>query len=546
MAYENPYQAPTLTGYNSAPPSDDGQRTSSNVVRWATHLLKIGNPLKAFAQAVSSEVLAAFDLLPTRLNIPAWQLGPTAAETAAGVTVVSLRYDESVANRYANNTTPGTTDMTAAIQAALDVHHNGGKEARLLPETYLSGAINWPGNNLTLRGTGSAYSYNTSATPHTALRAKTGTTVLLDLVQTGTPEDRTGNLIEDIEFDGNSIATVGIDVSGANVIERCRVRRCTTAGVRFGPYINSTRLVRCGLSSNSGWGLQVDGAGNTTFTLDQCVLSLNTLGGADIEGGSGGHFGNCVFESNSGPGVRLYRPNSNTSSFGVFTFDTCWFEDNAATAPNFALVLSAGTSDPAYGPQKIRFRNCRFSSAATRKYMSADICRFVRFENCSFSGSTQSDAITLSSNARYVAFINSATGVGFGGGDGITATQMDAAIAQGAFCFSSDQEIKRVVGAGAPAAAFTNSWANNAGGTAAAYWFDSDGNVCIEGDVDTGTPPSSVFTLPVGYRPTALKRFAVDANGAYGLVTVNTDGTVVVTVGSATRTSLSKIRFSTS
>lgn len=43
----------------------------------------------------------------------------TAAETAAGVTLVNYSYEPGHVLRYGTNTTPGTTDMTAAIQAAI-------------------------------------------------------------------------------------------------------------------------------------------------------------------------------------------------------------------------------------------------------------------------------------------------------------------------------------------------------------------------------------------------------------------------------------------
>lgn len=44
----------------------------------------------------------------------------TAAELAAGVTVVNYLYEPGNVLRYGNNTTPGTTDMTVAIQSAHD------------------------------------------------------------------------------------------------------------------------------------------------------------------------------------------------------------------------------------------------------------------------------------------------------------------------------------------------------------------------------------------------------------------------------------------
>ena len=115
MAYENPYTPPTLTGFNSAPPSDDGQRTSTNVVRWSTHLAKIGTPLRSFAQAMNAAVLDGFTLLPTRLGIPDWQLGSTAAEIAASVTPLNLKYEELDPHRYSN------TLNNAAVQIAVNV-----------------------------------------------------------------------------------------------------------------------------------------------------------------------------------------------------------------------------------------------------------------------------------------------------------------------------------------------------------------------------------------------------------------------------------------
>lgn len=56
----NPYSQPTLTGYNSNPPSDDGSEVSTNQVSWAKHKDKLADPLKTFAQAVDSNVATAF------------------------------------------------------------------------------------------------------------------------------------------------------------------------------------------------------------------------------------------------------------------------------------------------------------------------------------------------------------------------------------------------------------------------------------------------------------------------------------------------------
>ena len=54
------YTSQTISGYNSTPPPDDGSTTAANEVKWATHINKIGNPLRTLAQGINSE-LANFD-----------------------------------------------------------------------------------------------------------------------------------------------------------------------------------------------------------------------------------------------------------------------------------------------------------------------------------------------------------------------------------------------------------------------------------------------------------------------------------------------------
>lgn len=93
-------------------------------------------------------------------------------------------------------------------------------------------------------------------------------------------------------------------------------------------------------------------------------------------------------------------------------------------------------------------------------------------------------------------------------------------------------------------AQFTGTWVNF-GGTneSAQYMKDTMGFVHLGGIVKTGTIGTSIFTLPVGYRPEEAKVFAVASNGAFGVCTVNPDGTVVASSGSNVYFSLSGITF---
>lgn len=77
-----------------------------------------------------------------------------------------------------------------------------------------------------------------------------------------------------------------------------------------------------------------------------------------------------------------------------------------------------------------------------------------------------------------------------------------------------------------------------------AYSKDEQGLVRLRGMVKNGSAiPTSVFTLPAGYRPTSEVRFAVASNGAFGLVRIGTDGTVNADVGSTTSLSLEGVSF---
>lgn len=56
----SPFTAPSISGYNTNPPSDDGSQTEANRGKWATIVSKIGGPLKTYADALNSAVTTAF------------------------------------------------------------------------------------------------------------------------------------------------------------------------------------------------------------------------------------------------------------------------------------------------------------------------------------------------------------------------------------------------------------------------------------------------------------------------------------------------------
>jgi hypothetical protein len=90
-----------------------------------------------------------------------------------------------------------------------------------------------------------------------------------------------------------------------------------------------------------------------------------------------------------------------------------------------------------------------------------------------------------------------------------------------------------------------NSWVNfGSGFNNAGYWKDPFGVVHLRGLVKSGTGiPSTIFTLPAGYRPPAQEILPAVSNALFGECTIETDGDVTAQVGSTVWFSLDGITF---
>lgn len=65
----------------------------------------------------------------------------------------------------------------------------------------------------------------------------------------------------------------------------------------------------------------------------------------------------------------------------------------------------------------------------------------------------------------------------------------------------------------------------------------------LRGLVRSGTIGTAIFVLPAGFRPAADEYFAVNSNGAFGTVSVDSSGNVTPQVGSTSYVSLAGIHF---
>jgi hypothetical protein len=345
----------------------------------------------------------------------------------------------------------GTVDVTAAIVAALAAANVGGGEVYAPAGTYLCGDIDWPGNNIKLIGASSGWGYDSSLAPKTIFKAKAGTTVMFDLVQTGTAQDRAGNVLQDIDIDGNAIAARGIDQAFGNVFTRVRIRGCTEAGMHLANWTNSPEMNQCQFYLNTGVGLKVSGSSSTTFTLNECRMMQNTLGGILLEGGFGGKFNNCIVESNTGYGVKLDKVTGHTGSMGAFEFNTCWFEDNAATAGTYVVEFDAFNNNANYAVMNSLFNRCRFTIGTGREFADLSRCKFVSFDNCNYSYVLPRSASQIVSTVetRFVSFTNHSylDGQSGFGPNGFSMQDLDDFLSTaGPGCFHSDRDRKTYVG----------------------------------------------------------------------------------------------------
>jgi hypothetical protein len=75
-------------------------------------------------------------------------------------------------------------------------------------------------------------------------------------------------------------------------------------------------------------------------------------------------------------------------------------------------------------------------------------------------------------------------------------------------------------------------WSNYGSGTQnAIYSKTADGWVSLGGLILGAGTTATLFTLPSGYRPTAVRRFVVDSADAFGVITIDTAGVATIAVG---------------
>lgn len=282
----------------------------------------------------------------------------------------------------------GTTDDTAAIQAALDSLPVTGGIVYLPPGKYeISSTLLITQDNTTLIGSGAGNRIGaTQQGAGSRIEAAAGVTGSVVSVQR-TLDDRTvyGVKIQDIGIDGDS---VGSNVDGLffrsirGEIHNVSVKNCTGNGIRIKGYASwkatSNKLIACDIGNNNTAGVffdtdasdnivngnvlhdNQDGMVNaqTGQIVNACDFLSNTRYGLFLDnGGSRSRFIGCRFRLNANHGVVL---DSNTVGFSDVAFVGCGFETNGTVADNtYDHIIFQGLTANALS--RIILTGCNFS-----------------------------------------------------------------------------------------------------------------------------------------------------------------------------------------
>lgn len=85
---------------------------------------------------------------------------------------------------------------------------------------------------------------------------------------------------------------------------------------------------------------------------------------------------------------------------------------------------------------------------------------------------------------------------------------------------------------------FLNGWSNNSSSFPAKYVKHENGMVEIWGIIGSGSIGDTAFILPPPYRPATGFHYAVNGDGAFGMVIIGDDGAVAPTAGTTTAVDL--------
>jgi hypothetical protein len=340
--------------------------------------------------------------------------GITAAEQAAGVTPVNFSYPAQTAIRYATNTTPGTTDMTAGIQAAIDSASPTSPAVLLSDSNLISAPLlirSTTQENISLNGNGQVV---TILTPKSATIAVSPQNInCLIFNQNNNAHLHLSHLrqADTVGFSGYFMYALpggGGDASAlasfSTVVDDCwfSPSSANNGGIFYGFYSNM-QLVNCTFESTKSGCLRFVGGSSDILAVNMAMSSCydSFIYGADdttvktILSVNGlhvyGHLRGPAFEIKNGYGLAfqdiLYEASpSNLGGTGLFKFTDCTNVLCAnATCRSGTDVAQAAIAIQLINGCTGKFSNILSDALIGVQFSGAGVLD-VEFENCDFSG----------------------------------------------------------------------------------------------------------------------------------------------------------------
>lgn len=273
----------------------------------------------------------------------------TAAEIAAGVTPTNYAYAPGIVDRYGTNTTPGTTDMTTAVNHAVAVAmagiSNGGSGVvQFLAAQYaVASSI-----TVTFSGTRSTESLQIfGAGPNAANIYQTGTPSALFTFIGSTPSANPTEaqlVIRDLTLAQPS-KTQTADGIVLNSLANIRLSNIIVRGFASALHIKSSLIITANngcqfTDSINGCLIESNGVGGSTCNLiviEECKLNLNTNWGLNFTNGSQLHLrsndveGNGTSNNVNTGAIRIQGALAPDSLVAGVLLDANWLESNVGS-----------------------------------------------------------------------------------------------------------------------------------------------------------------------------------------------------------------------
>lgn len=263
---------------------------------------------------------------------PFLNLTQTAAEASAGVTPFNVSYAPGNVLRYGTNTTPGTTDMTAAFQAALNQAAQPTGAIAYVPggSVYLVSSQLTIGSNTKFYGDGSSSQINLSSNANVSNVLGTGVS---------------NTIVANLKFNVTGVPTLQ---TYQGVVAFVNSTNCLVQGVEvvgfYGDAVNLTGCTKCVLRENFIHGSQGTLGSNSDIHLNGnggVACTDNLIIGNICQGGSN-DFGIAIFQTNPASSAAALRNKviGNTvdqhAAYGIMVYD-------AGTGGDTYNILSANT-----------------------------------------------------------------------------------------------------------------------------------------------------------------------------------------------------------